>query len=166
MSASPPEEINYRHQAIADEMLANPWMTQGDIAEKLGFTQSWLSTIVNSGTFQAYLQERRQEFNQILASQAQRKSLELGMKAMDKAAAALDADEVDPVEVFDKALSKAGMAPKSGGPGQGNGPVQNNYYLTATKEELASARGEIMENHKSSGEEGGNQIENNPSGKG
>lgn len=153
--ASPPEEVNHRHMAIADEMLANPWMTKTDIAHKLGYTVAWVSTVTNSGTFQAYMAERRREFNQELAEQAQQKSLEAGMEALDKAVEGLRAGEIDPVDVFDKALNRAGMAPQRGSSGGGgDGPVQNNYYLTASKEELAQARGEMLDHHHRSAEGG------------
>lgn len=156
VGASPPEEVNHRHEAIADEMLANPWMTKSAIAEKLGYTVAWVSTITNSGTFQAYMAERRREFNQELAEKAQQKSLEVGMEALDKAAEGLKSGDIDPVDVFDKALNRAGMAPQRGssGGGGGEGPVQNNYYLTASKEELAQARGVMLENHQASSEGG------------
>lgn len=146
--ANPPEEINHRHEAIADEMLANPQATQKDIAEKLGFTQGWLSTVVNSGTFQAYYRQRRGQFNTKLAEEAQRKTLEVGMQALDKTAQMLEDGDVDPVDVFDKALNRAGMAPqRDRGSGAAGGQENNQYnFYMATPEELAQAR-EQMKPH-------------------
>lgn len=165
--ASPPSEVSYRHEAIVDEMLANPFSTQADIAAKLGYTQSWLSTVTNSGTFRAYYERRRREFNETLAEQAQKKSLEVGMKALDKAAEGLETGDVDPVEVFDKALNRAGMAPSKGtsGGGEGQTNIQNNY-VTATQEELAAARQRMIPHEQSPEEEGPKEIEHTASREG
>jgi len=163
--ASPPAEVSYRHEAIADEMLANPYKNQGDIAATLGFTQSWLSTVVNSSTFQAYYERRRREYNSSLADTAQRRSLEVGIAALDKVEEGLKEGEVDPVEAFDKALNRAGLAPSkgSGAAGGGGDQVQNNYYMAPSPEELATAR-QRMNPHVQ--EEGTAEIEHTSSGEG
>lgn len=139
MAASPPDNLRYRHQAIADEMLANPMANQNQIAEKLGYTPSWISTVINSDAFQAYYRERRAEWDSELASKAHTRALEVGLKALDKTEDALEAGEIDPVTVFDKALQRAGMAPSKGSDTQNNTQINNNYY-TATSDELRQAR--------------------------
>lgn len=50
------------HQAIADLRLANPEMSQGDIAQRLGYTQTWVSMVECSDSFKAYFAGRRAEF--------------------------------------------------------------------------------------------------------
>lgn len=140
MSANPPDKMRYRHEAIADMMLAHPAATQNEIAEKLGYTASWLSTVINSDSFKAYYEERRAEWNNELADTAHRKALEVGIKALDKTLEGLDREEIDPVTAFDKALQRAGMAPSTRNDSvQNNTQINNNYY-TASKDELAEAR--------------------------
>lgn len=138
MSANPPDKLRYRHEAIADMMLAHPMATQNEIAEMLGYTASWLSTVVNSDTFKAYFRERRSEWNTELAETAHTRALEVGIKALDKTEEALEAGEIDPVTVFEKALKSAGMGGSRGDGAQNNTQV-NNYY-TATPDELEAAR--------------------------
>jgi hypothetical protein len=55
------QKVRWNHDAMIDYMLANPDQTQGEIAAVFGYTQSWLSIIVNSDAFQERLAERRQE---------------------------------------------------------------------------------------------------------
>lgn len=145
MPASPPDKINYHHEAIADAMIACPQKTQGQIAKELGYTQSWLSTVVNSSMFRAYLSQRRAEYNEALADKTQRRLFEVGLKAVDEVEAALESDELDPnfaLDAMDKALQRAGMAPSGKGKGGGSGgDTYNQYnYVQATSEELAQAR--------------------------
>lgn len=140
MSANPPDKMRYRHEAIADMMLANPMANQNEIAEKLGYTPSWLSTVINSDSFKAYYEERRAEWNSELADTAHRKALEVGIHALDKTMEGLDAGEIDPVSAFDKALQRAGMAPSSRDSGSTQNNTQVNNYYTATPGELEEAR--------------------------
>lgn len=61
--AAPPaqklKKLNYRHKAVMDWMLANPDRGLGDCSRELGYTQSWLSQIVNSDLFRDEFARRR-----------------------------------------------------------------------------------------------------------
>lgn len=52
-------KLSYRHRAIMDMMLANPTMTQGEIAARLGYTQTWVSLISGSDLFKLEFERRR-----------------------------------------------------------------------------------------------------------
>lgn len=54
-------KVNYSHQDMADFILMNPTITQNEIAARYGHTPSWVSQIINSDAFQAYLSARRAE---------------------------------------------------------------------------------------------------------
>lgn len=168
------QKLSHRHQAIADIIIANPKITQKEIAGEVGMTENWVSTIMRSDLFQSYLAQRRAQFEERLLDrkiEVQSKALEVGYKGLMKAEEALDADEADPVETFSKALQAAGIGRSgaAGGEGSQQTNIQNNYY-TATPDELANAR-RIMQNraqeiqHQRGGEESGEEQEpNNPSG--
>ena len=54
-------KISYTHDAMIDLIIAEPAVSQGDLAKFFGYTQSWVSTVKNSDAFQARLAERRGE---------------------------------------------------------------------------------------------------------
>ncbi len=62
--------LNYSHQAMVDLIVANPAITQNEIARHFGYSVSWISQIINSDAFQARLAERATELRDpiILAS--------------------------------------------------------------------------------------------------
>ena len=53
--------IKYSHDAMIDLVIANPGISQGEIATKFGFTQAWISRVFCSDAFQARLAERKTE---------------------------------------------------------------------------------------------------------
>ena len=53
--------VRWRHEALIDLMIAHPEQDQNDWARTLGYTASWLSTIIASDSFQAALEERKDE---------------------------------------------------------------------------------------------------------
>ena len=57
-----PESVRSRHLAIMDLMLARPDMNQNEIAERLRYTPSRLSIIVNSHLFKLAFQEYRKQY--------------------------------------------------------------------------------------------------------
>lgn len=71
-------KINYTHDALIDAIIANPEMTQRQFAAVFGYTESWLSVVMNSDAFQEKLAERKEEIvNPIL-----RASIEDRLKAV------------------------------------------------------------------------------------
>jgi DNA-binding MarR family transcriptional regulator len=53
--------VRYTHDAIIDTILENPGVSQGDLSRMFGYTQSWMSIIINSDAFQERLAERKGE---------------------------------------------------------------------------------------------------------
>lgn len=56
-----PVKLNYTHEDCIDAILANPTISQNELATRYGYTQSWISLIINSDAFQAALAKRRDE---------------------------------------------------------------------------------------------------------
>lgn len=46
---------------MADIILANPAINQGDIAAFFGYTEGWVSQVIASDAFQAFIADRRDE---------------------------------------------------------------------------------------------------------
>lgn len=141
------DKVNHHHEAIADLMLAFPEMKKGEIAIRMGYTQAWLSAIINSDAFVAYFEVRRMQYNQELNQKTVIKLYNVAMKAMDKVDQALDATDLDPryaLDAKDKALTQLGFGPK-GNHGAPTVVQQNNFY--ASKDSLTEARQRMREVH-------------------
>jgi hypothetical protein len=51
----------YSHQAMADMLIADPTLSQNEIAAYFGRTPTWLSIVINSDAFQSYYAARKAE---------------------------------------------------------------------------------------------------------
>lgn len=56
-----PAKIRYTHADMIDYIIANPWVSQGELALRYGYTQGWVSTVMASDAFQSALAKRREE---------------------------------------------------------------------------------------------------------
>jgi hypothetical protein len=54
-------KLNYSHDAMIDQVIANPGISQNQLALIFGYTPAWISTVMSSDLFQARLAERRKE---------------------------------------------------------------------------------------------------------
>lgn len=59
--AQPVAKLHYTHEAMIDLIIAEPGIYNEEIAERFGYTASWISTVVVSDIFQAKLAARREE---------------------------------------------------------------------------------------------------------
>lgn len=53
--------VKYSHDAMIDLLIANPAISQGELAQQFGYTQAWVSRVVNSDAFLARLAERKND---------------------------------------------------------------------------------------------------------
>jgi hypothetical protein len=51
-------KLSYTHDAMVDLLIANPMISQNDLADRFGYTASWVSQILSSDAFQSRLAER------------------------------------------------------------------------------------------------------------
>lgn len=54
-------KVRYSHKAMVDMIVANPWISQGELATNFGYTEGWVSQVIASDAFQAYLAQRKDE---------------------------------------------------------------------------------------------------------
>ena len=54
-------KIRYTHDAMIDILVAEPYISQGDLARRFGYTEPWVSTVMQTDLFQARMAERREE---------------------------------------------------------------------------------------------------------
>lgn len=55
-TAKPPvKKISYKHEAMAEAIVADPAISQTDLAEKFSCSRAWVAQVLHSDEFQAYL---------------------------------------------------------------------------------------------------------------
>lgn len=55
------QKVNYTHDAMIDTIIANPRISQGELARQFGYTQPWVSQIMSSDAFKVALRARSKE---------------------------------------------------------------------------------------------------------
>lgn len=71
-------KTSYTHDAIIDQIIANPGVDQREIAQAMGYSDGWISQIMASDSFQAAFERRKDE----LVDPVLRHSLEENFKAL------------------------------------------------------------------------------------
>ena len=120
--------VRYTHDACIDQILAEPAISQNELADKFGYTATWVSIIVNSDAFQTRLAERKKELvDPIIALALEERlrglasrSIEILMKRME----ADDAPHAAAVAIKALPVAIAGL-----GLGQQREPRQTNLYI-------------------------------------
>lgn len=142
VGAKPPKTMKLWHETVAAMMLADPARTQRSIAGELKVTEAWLSTMVNSDMFRAYLSGLKDGLITGPAIASLKERVE-GIASMALTRVETLIPYMQPKEAIDaadKLLHRAGYAPKTGAPaGPAGGNTQNNY-ITVTADVLREAR--------------------------
>ena len=55
------QKVSYTHDAMIDQIIQNPWTSQGTLAAHFGYTPGWVSQVIASGSFQERMAERKNE---------------------------------------------------------------------------------------------------------
>ena len=77
-------KVSYTHDAVIDLVIANPTLSQGQLAAHFGYTQGWLSQVMGSDAFQARLAARREEVvNPVLFATIEEKIKGLAYASLD-----------------------------------------------------------------------------------
>lgn len=123
-------KVRYTHDALIDDILMNPAISQGELAKAYGYSQTWMSIVINSAAFKERLAERKGELidprvqatiNERLDAVANR-SLEKLIDRLDNPGA-----QIKTLELV--AIAKLGVGDKNTRPA---GPqTQNNLYVVS-----------------------------------
>ena len=117
--------VRYTHDAMIDEILMNPSISQNDLGKMFGFSATWISIVINSDAFQERLAERKGQLTdpKVMASINERLDA-LAKRSLEKLIDRLDnpAAQIKTLELV--AIAKLGVGDKNTRPA---GPqVQNN----------------------------------------
>jgi hypothetical protein len=86
------QKVSYTHDGIIDAIIANPAISGGELAALFGYSQCWMSIMVNSDAFKNRLAERKAEIvdPRIVASVEERLEA-VAKKSLEKILDRLDA---------------------------------------------------------------------------
>lgn len=126
-SATAIKKVNWSHDAMIDFVLANPDLTQGEIAKHFGYTPAWISRVFCSDAFQARLAQRREDtINPVITASFEDRLKGLAATSVDILQAKLEASQS-----ADLALKTLEISAKAAGYGarKENVNVQNNFVV-------------------------------------
>jgi hypothetical protein len=142
------QELNHRHMAICDYLLKYPSARLREVAEAVGMTSAWVSTVTNSELFRNYMMERHREIGGSISASLHEKVHGVAHASVEKLGKMVD-ESTDPdfiLSVADRAMHRLGMGPEKKAAVQlntFNAPVQQN--TTLDPQVLADARAKILE---------------------
>lgn len=126
--------VRYTHDALVDTLIARPEISQGELAAMFGFTQAWISILVNSDAFKKRLAERKAVLvDPMISATVNDRLLAVTNRSLEVLAEKLSqpANTIDP----DLALKAAAMGVKSLVPQQSQA-VQVNVDLASLAENM------------------------------
>jgi hypothetical protein len=118
---------SYSHEAMIDLIIANPRITQVQLAAEFGYSVSWVNRVIGSDAFQAALAERRREITDpFLVASVEERMRGLAMQSID-----VIAEKLQATQSADIALKALDMTAKAMGFGaRERGPaVQQNFVV-------------------------------------
>lgn len=123
------QKVKYTHDAMIDEILANPSVSQNDLAKKFGYTVPWVSRVMGSDSFQARLHARRDEVvDPFLVATIEERFRGLAMQSLD-----IIAEKMEATKSVDTAFKALDISSKALGFGArvdtSRGNVQNNFVI-------------------------------------
>lgn len=121
-------KVRYSHEAMIDILIAEPTITQGELAKRFGYSQSWVSIVMGSDAFQGALAKRRDDLlnPEIVAS------LEDRMKGLADQSLQVIAKNLEKTQNSDLALKALEITSKGLGFGArntGNQTTTNNFVV-------------------------------------
>ena len=145
MAARIPTKFNRKHQELLMYVMLFPEKTQRETARELGYSESWVSTIVNSDTFQSKLKELTTEFTGAVIVSLREKARAVQSVAMDRLMERVTGvvpekteNLTKVVEVMDRVLKESDKGTPPAGP-----PGSTFVFNNVTSGDLADARASI-----------------------
>lgn len=130
--------VNYTHDAAIDLIIANPGISQGEIAAHFGYTQAWFSRIRNSDAFLARLAERKKD----IVDPGVIASVEEKLRAIVDKSAEVILEKLEKTPNADLAFKALELGGKLAGYGARQvGPVVNNNFVVALPQKASSEAG-------------------------
>jgi hypothetical protein len=121
------KRVHFTHDAIIDEILMNPAISQNELSTKFGYSVGWMSIVINSDAFQERLAARKGELlDPAIKASLEERAAGAAQRALDRILERLDSPaQVGAIKTADLvSIAKLAVAPKTQAP-----PPQQNLYL-------------------------------------
>lgn len=124
------DKVRYTHDAIIDEILVDPAISQGELSRRFGFSQGWMSIIINSDAFQARLAERKGTLvDPKITARVEERLEALANRALDRLLERVESSvPLKPLELV--AMAKLGAGDRANRPAA-QAQTNNLYVFTA-----------------------------------
>lgn len=130
--------VNYTHDAMIDLIIANPAISQNDLAKHFGYSVGWVSRVRNSDAFLARLAERKGD----IVDPALTLSVEEKLRSIVDKSAEIIMEKLEKSQSADMAFKALDLAGKLAGYGaRNNGPVVQNNFVVALPPKVQSESG-------------------------
>lgn len=121
-------KIAYSHEAMIDMIVAEPRITQTELASRFGYTKQWVCRVMGSDAFQAALAKRRQEITDpFLIASVEERFKGLAFQSMDILARKLEA--TDSADLALKVLDTSMRGSSFGARDRAPGGIINNFVV-------------------------------------
>ena len=116
------KKVSYTHDAMIDLIIQEPMISQGEIAAYFGYSQAWVSQVINSDAFQARLASRKGDLTDpLIVKSIEERVSAAAQRSLDKVLESLDTASPEyALKVAQTMLGAKGFGP--GGNKQTNNP--------------------------------------------
>lgn len=150
------QKIRYSHDAMIDMIVANPWVSQGELASAFGYTEGWVSQIIASDAFQARLAQRKNE----LIDPTLRATIEERFRGLVVRSLEVLMRKLDKKDISDEtALRAAEIAAKALGYGPQKAQVTLNQQFVVAVPSKSADTGAWLREHGAGGQGGARPSE-------
>lgn len=121
-------KISYTHDAMIDQIIAHPDMSQQDLAALFGYTGPWVSQVLATDAFQSRMAQRKNEIvDPVIKANIEERMKGLILQSMQKLQEKLAVNPSDELTlgVFSAATKAAGYGARNLGPTINNSFVVN-----------------------------------------
>lgn len=126
-------KVNYSHRDMIDFIIANPGISQGDLARRYGYTQGWICNVMASDAWQSALAARRAEIcDPVLVATVEERFRGVTMLSLERLRQKLEAPMVSDNVVL-KAVQLGARAMGVGGNAPPQAPSQDHLARLAER---------------------------------
>ena len=120
--------VHYSHEAMIDVLLAEPTITQRELAKRFDRSENWISIVIGSDSFQAALAKRRDDLMnpEVIATIEERLT---GLAHQSLQVIAENLEKTRNIDVAFKAIDISTKALGFGARNSGNAAIQNNFVV-------------------------------------
>lgn len=142
MGARDVEDLSTMHTALMNAKIAQPTISNTELAELFNVTPQWVSVIVNSNAFKTRVRELQDKMTVDLTLTIHDRLAAVATDALTRVHEHVLANEAGPqycLDVADKTLHRLGYAPQRGTVIEANTQI-NNTTFSVSQDDLARAR--------------------------